>query len=255
MRARIAQRPVDRRGRLLVRPVVADVADDADHFAPGVRRNSRGCARRSRLAREPQSSRAKFSPMMATRASDGCRSSRSRARRRAACRAPRTSRAPRRGSGAAAESCRRRRRGRWRRSDPATVAGHRQPVHEADRRDAGEARQPVGDGLLHHPQRGVVGATARGSTRRSVCSEAGLRKPGWTWRIDWKVRIINPEPIRRTSARATWTIVSVLRVTLRSRPALELRPPPRSVPATAPLPCLSTGMAPKAVRRPTRGRA
>ena len=77
---------------------------------------------------------------------------------------------------------------------------------------------------------------------RSVWSVAGSLNPGCTRRIDWKVRIIRPEPISSTSASATWTIVSVLRVTLRSRPALAFRPPARSASASWMRLRFSTGM-------------
>ena len=89
-------------------------------------------------------------------------------------------------------------------------------------------------------------AAASGMAIRSVCSVPGSLNPGWTRRIDWKVRIIRPEPMRSTSASATWMMVRVLRVMLRSRPALALRPPERSASARRMRPRLSTGIAPKA---------
>src|SRR5918993_1203276 len=88
-------------------------------------------------------------------------------------------------------------------------------------------------------------AQRRGGVR-SVCSVPGFVNPGCTRRIDSKVRIIRREPMRSTTASATCTMVSVLRVMLRSRPALAWRPPARSASARWTRRRFSTGIAPNA---------
>ena len=64
---------------------------------------------------------------------------------------------------------------------------------------------------------------------------AGSTKPGETCISAKKVRIINPEQISSTSASATCTTTSALRVRCRSRPWLCERPPSRRL-AFTPVP-------------------
>ena len=50
-------------------------------------------------------------------------------------------------------------------------------------------------------ERPLFGAALFGIEIRKVWSASRLLKPGWTRRIDWNVRIINPELMSSTSAR------------------------------------------------------
>ena len=62
---------------------------------------------------------------------------------------------------------------------------------------------------------------------RNLSSEAGSANPGETLASARKVRIMRPEQISRTRARATWTTTSTLRARCRSRLWLRARPPSR----------------------------
>ena len=97
---------------------------------------------------------------------------------------------------------------------------------------------------MHSRGLDVSSATAGGIDTRSVSTCAGSVKPGSTWRIAWKVRIIRPEATSRTTASATSTTTSVLRARCRALPALDERPPSFKRRASCGLANLRTGKSP-----------
>src|ERR1035437_8026593 len=94
------------------------------------------------------------------------------------------------------------------------------------------------------PSRWVSGTRVSGMYRWKTCCESGSLKPGDTCIKAWNVRIMSPEQISRTSARATCTTTSALRARCRSRLWLSARPPSRR-PVLIPTPAyLITGIRP-----------
>ena len=69
---------------------------------------------------------------------------------------------------------------------------------------------------------------------RNVWIPSGRAKPGATWRIATKVRIISPDTTSSVKARATCDTTSALRVRCRAGPSLLDRPPSLSARRSAP---------------------